>query len=50
VATYIVKRAFEWKTLDLGYPSAVATLWLVVMLVVTLALTRVLHRRAQLEF
>ncbi len=50
VATYIVKRAFEWKTLDLGYPSAVATLWLVVMLVVTVALMRVLHRREQLEF
>ena len=24
VATYVVKRAFEWKTLDLGYPSAIA--------------------------
>jgi multiple sugar transport system permease protein/raffinose/stachyose/melibiose transport system permease protein len=31
VATYVVKRAFEWKTLDLGYPSAIAVIWFVII-------------------
>jgi ABC-type sugar transport system permease subunit len=50
VATYVIKRAFEWKTLDLGYPSAVATLWLTVMFAITILLMRMLQRREQLEF
>lgn len=50
VATYIIKRAFQWRTLDLGYPSAVATLWFVVILVVTILLTRLAHRREAVEF
>lgn len=50
VATYIIKRAFQWKTVDLGYPSAVATLWFVATLIVTLALILLFHRRQQLEF
>lgn len=50
VATYIIKRAFQWKTVDMGYPSAVATLWFLATLAVTLVLIRVLHRRQPLEF
>jgi multiple sugar transport system permease protein/raffinose/stachyose/melibiose transport system permease protein len=50
VATYIIKRAFQWKTVDLGYPSAVATLWFLATLIVTLVLIRLFHRRQQLEF
>ena len=50
VATYVIKRAFEWKTLDLGYPSAIAVLWFLVILGATLALGRLLHRREQLEY
>ena len=50
VATYVFKRAFEWRTLDLGYPSAVAVLWFLVILVLTLLFTRFLQRRDNLEF
>jgi ABC-type sugar transport system permease subunit len=50
VATYVVKRAFEWKTLDLGYPSAVAVLWFVLIFGLSYAFTRLLQRREALEF
>jgi len=50
VATYVVKRAFEWKTLDLGYPSAIAVIWFVIIFGLSLLLTRVLQRREALEF
>ena len=29
VSTYVYKRAFDWNTFDLGYPSAIAVLWFV---------------------
>jgi ABC-type sugar transport system permease subunit len=50
VATYVIKRAFEWKTLDLGYPSAVAVIWFVIIFGLSLALTRLLQRREALQF
>ncbi len=50
VATYVVKRAFEWKTLDLGYPSAVAVLWFAIIFGLSYAFTRLLQRREALEF
>jgi ABC-type sugar transport system permease subunit len=50
VATYVVKRAFEWKTLDLGYPSAIAVIWFVIIFGLSLLLTRLLQRREALEF
>jgi raffinose/stachyose/melibiose transport system permease protein len=50
VATYVVKRAFEWKTLDLGYPSAVAVLWFVIIFGLSYGFTRLLQRREALEF
>ena len=33
IATYVQKRAFEWRTLDLGYPSALAVLWFLVVFI-----------------
>jgi ABC-type sugar transport system permease subunit len=50
VATYVIKRAFEWKTLDLGYPSAVAVLWFIAIFGLSYGLTRFLQRREALEF
>ena len=32
VSTYVYKRAFEWSTFDLGYPSAIAAVWFVFVL------------------
>ena len=50
VATYVIKRAFDWQTLDLGYPSAIAVVWFVVILGGTLIFGRILHRRDSLEY
>jgi ABC-type sugar transport system permease subunit len=50
VATYVIKRAFEWKTLDLGYPSAIAVIWFIIIFGLTFSLTRFLQRREALEF
>jgi len=50
VATYVVKRAFDWQTLDLGYPSAMAVVWFVVILGGTLTFGRILHGREILEY
>ena len=50
VATYVIKRAFEWKTLDLGYPSAIAVLWFIIIFGLSVGLTRFLQRREALEF
>lgn len=49
VSTYVYKRAFEWSTFDLGYPSAIASVWFVIVLASVLLLTRVL-RRERLEY
>jgi ABC-type sugar transport system permease subunit len=50
VATYVIKRAFEWKTLDLGYPSAIAVLWFAIIFGLSYGLTRLLQRREALQF
>jgi raffinose/stachyose/melibiose transport system permease protein len=50
VATYVIKRAFEWKTLDLGYPSAIAVVWFVIIFGLSYGLTRLLQRREALQF
>ena len=50
VATYVIKRAFEWKTLDLGYPSAIAVLWFIIIFGLSYGLTRLLQRREALQF
>ena len=50
VATYVYKRAFDWNTFDLGYPSTVATVWFVVVLVFVLTLHVVFRQRDKLEY
>jgi multiple sugar transport system permease protein/raffinose/stachyose/melibiose transport system permease protein len=50
VATYIQKRAFEWMTFDLGYPSAIAVVWFIVVFVSWLLLSRVFLSGEALEF
>ena len=50
VATYVQKRAFEWMTLDLGYPSAIAVVWFVVVFASWFVLSRLLLRGEALEF
>ena len=37
VSTYVYKRAFDWNTFDLGYPSAIAVLWFVIILLFVVA-------------
>lgn len=50
VSTYVYKRAFEWSTFDLGYPSAIAVVWFVAVMVAVLVLTRLFRQRDRLEF
>jgi raffinose/stachyose/melibiose transport system permease protein len=50
VSTYVYKRAFEWSTFDLGYPSAIAAVWFVIVMASVLALTRLLRTRDRLEY
>ncbi len=50
VSTYVYKRAFEWSTFDLGYPSTIAAVWFVIVLVSVLLLTRVFRQRDRLEY
>ena len=50
VSTYVYKRAFEWNTFDLGYPSAIAVLWFIIILAFIAIMTRLLRPRDRLEF
>jgi ABC-type sugar transport system permease subunit len=50
VSTYVYKRAFEWNTFDLGYPSAIAVLWFAIILVFVVLMTLVFRQRDRLEF
>src|SRR5207253_2690801 len=50
VSTYVYKRAFDWNTFDLGYPSTVATVWFAVILAVVIAVTVQGRRRPKLEY
>jgi len=50
LATYTFKRAFEWSTLDLGYPSAIAVLSFVLVIVVVLLMSWLFRQRGRLEF
>ncbi|HXQ66280.1 MAG TPA: sugar ABC transporter permease [Alphaproteobacteria bacterium] len=50
VSTYVYKRAFDWNTFDLGYPSAIAVLWFIIILVFVFAMTQLLRQRDRLEF
>ncbi|HSI39543.1 MAG TPA: sugar ABC transporter permease [Xanthobacteraceae bacterium] len=50
VSTYVYKRAFNWNTFDLGYPSAIATVWFLVVCASVVILNRVLGSRERLEY
>lgn len=50
VSTYVYKRAFEWSTLDLGYPSTIATVWFVIVMACVLGLTWLFRQRSKLEY
>ena len=50
VSTYVYKRAFEWNTFDLGYPSAIAVLWFAIILAFVVLTTRLFRQRDRLEF
>lgn len=50
VSTYVYKRAFRWSTFDLGYPSAIAIVWFVIVLAGVLLLTFLFRQRDRLEY
>ena len=50
VSTYTYKRAFEWTTFDLGYPSTIAAVWFVIVLAAVLTLTWLFRQRDRLEY
>jgi ABC-type sugar transport system permease subunit len=50
VSTYVYKRAFEWNTFDLGYPSAVAAVWFIVVMAFVISLTWLFRQRERLEY
>jgi ABC-type sugar transport system permease subunit len=50
VATYTVKRAFYWNTFEKGYPSAMAFMWFVIILVISIVVTRAMQRKEALEY
>ncbi len=50
VSTYVYKRAFDWTTFDLGYPSAIAVVWFVAILVFVLVPNALIRRRGKLEY
>jgi ABC-type sugar transport system permease subunit len=50
VSTYVYKRAFEWNTFDLGYPSAIAVLWFAIILAFVVLMTRLFRQRDRVEF
>ncbi|MCO6391830.1 ABC transporter permease subunit [Aliihoeflea aestuarii] len=50
VSTYVYKRAFNWNTFDLGYPSAIATVWFLVVCISVLVLNRMLASKERLEY
>ena len=45
-----IHRAFEWSTFDLGYPSAIATVWFVIVMGGVGALTWLMRQRQRLEY
>lgn len=50
LSTYVYKRAFEWSTFDLGYPSTVAVVSFIFVLLVVLLFTWLFRQRQRLEF
>jgi len=50
VSTYVYKRAFDWNTFDLGYPSAIAVLWFIIIMIFVIVMTRLFRQRDKLEY
>ncbi len=50
VATWVYTRTWNWRGLDLGYPSAMAVIWFLVIFTVSVLLQRYLQQREVLEF
>jgi ABC-type sugar transport system permease subunit len=50
VSTYVYKRAFDWNTFDLGYPSSIAVIWFVIILGFVVLVTRLFRQRDKIEF
>lgn len=50
LSTYVYKRAFEWSTFDLGYPSAIAVFSFVLVLSLVLFFSWLFRQRQKLEF
>ncbi len=50
VSTYVYKRAFNWNTFDLGYPSAIATVWFGVVCAAVILLNRIFRSKDRLEY
>ena len=50
VSTYVYKRAFDWNTFDLGYPSAMAVLWSIMILSFVALIMRFARSRDKLEY
>jgi multiple sugar transport system permease protein/raffinose/stachyose/melibiose transport system permease protein len=50
VATYTVKRAFYWNTFEKGYPSAMATMWFVIILLISVVVTRTMQKKDALQY
>ncbi|MCE3247211.1 MAG: carbohydrate transporter rane protein 1, family [Geminicoccaceae bacterium] len=50
LATYTYKRAFEWQAFDLGYPSAIAVVSFLLVIVIVLLASWLVRRRERLEF
>lgn len=50
VSTYVYKRAFSWNTFDLGYPSAIAVVWFLVVLIAAGLLHWAFRQREKLEY
>jgi ABC-type sugar transport system permease subunit len=50
LTTYTYKRAFQWNTFDLGYPSAIAVVSFLMVATIVLLMTWLFRRRDRLEF
>ena len=50
VSTYVYKRAFNWNTFDLGYPSAIAVVWFLVVIAFVVFFNVMFRRRERLEY
>ena len=50
VSTYVYKRAFNWNTFDLGYPSAIAVVWFFVVVGFVLLFNFLFRSRERMEY